>query len=85
MAKITSVEVFQRIKDLSRRTVESNHRILLSDIAAGMNVSQDTLLVLLTELENRGLIRVFKTMLLSVSLTQYGMSQDDPPSGIESD
>lgn len=85
MAKVTSVEVFRRIKALSRRTADANHRIMISDVAADMNISQDSLLVMLTELENRGLIRLFKTMLLSLSLTNYGMSQNDPPSGIDSE
>lgn len=85
MAKVTSVEVFRKIKELSRRTMKANHRILLSDIATGMDLSHDSLLVMLVELENRGLVRIFKTMVLSVSLTSYGISQDDPPSGLGSE
>lgn len=85
MSRTTSVEVFQKIKELSRRTANANHRILVSEIGASLNLSQDSLLVLLTELENRGLIRLYKTMVFSVSLTNYGMSQNDPPPGIDSE
>ena len=60
MAKITSEGVFQRIKQLSQRTADSSNRVLVSDIAVGMYVSQDSLLLVLNELENSGLIRYLK-------------------------
>jgi len=81
---ITSVEVFTKIKVMSRKTLNPNHRILLSDIVSEIHVPQDSLLVLLVELENRGLIKIHKTTIVSVSLTNYGIGQETPPSGLTS-
>jgi len=81
---ITSVEIFRKIKVMSRKTLNPNHRILLSDIVSEIHVPQDSLLVLLVELENRGLIKIHKTTIVSVSLTNYGIGQEDPTSGLTS-
>jgi len=81
---ITSVEIFRKIKVMSRKTLNPNHRILLSDIVSEIHVPQDFLLVLLIELENRGLIKIHKTTIVSVSLTNYGIGQENPPSGLTS-
>lgn len=80
---ITGVEVFKKIREMSTKTLNPHHRILLSDIVSQMRISNDSLLVLLTELENRGLITFHKSKIASVSLTLYG-NQENPPAGLQS-
>lgn len=82
---ITSVEVFNKIKAMSLRTLNPRHRILLDDIYQEIPVPKDRLLVLLVELENRGLIKIFNTTVASVSLTNYGNANNDPPGGYGSE
>lgn len=81
----TSVEVLEKIRELSKRTLNPQHRILLSDICAAVSVPKDSLLVLLIELENRGLIKIYSTAIASVSLTRYGNEKHNPPEGINSE
>lgn len=68
---------------MSNKTLNPLHRILLSDIASEMSMSQDSLFVFLVELENRGLIKINKTKVASINLTTYG-NQENPPSGFDS-
>lgn len=82
---MTSVEVFKLIKQLSRRTLGTHQRILLSEIASELLITQDKLLVLLIELENRGLVKIHKTRVLSVSITDYGHANETPPGGLGSE
>jgi hypothetical protein len=82
---ITSVEVFGKIKEMNTRTFGSRNRILISEIADELPVPSDTLLVLLTELQNRGLIIIHKTPIATVSLTNYGVKEDTPPGGLDSE
>lgn len=70
---------------MSQRTLNPSHRIFLQDIAEELCVSSDPLLVLLTELENRGLIKIHHTAVVAVSLTQYGATHDNPPGGFKSE
>ena len=81
---LTGVDVFNKIKELSQRTLSANPRILLTDIAAGLDISQDALLVLLVELESRGLIKTHRGRVISVSLSNYGVDETSPPSGFAS-
>ena len=81
---ITSVEVFKLIKQVSRRTVNPLHRILLDDILSEFSISEDAVLVLLAELQNRGLILIHHSVVPTVSLTNYGSSTDAPPGGFTS-
>jgi len=76
---ITSIEVFRKIKAMSRKTLNPNRRILLTDMMNEIPVPQNSLLVLLIELEDRGLIKIHKTTIVSVSLTNYGIDQENPP------
>jgi Mn-dependent DtxR family transcriptional regulator len=71
-------EVFRKIKDLSRKTLNSRHRIFLVDIAGELAISMKLLLVSLSELEHTGLIKIHKTTVTSVSLTGQGISQEMP-------
>lgn len=80
----TSVEVFDKIRQMSQRTLNQQHRILLHEIAEELSLSNDTVLVLLTELQNRGLIRIHQTTVASVSLTNYGTNNENPPGGLNS-
>ena len=81
---ITSVEVFNEIKKLSKRTLNQRPRILMKDIITQLPISQDALFLLLVELENRGLISIHKTDIISVSLSNYGLQEEQPPGGIDS-
>lgn len=81
----TSGEVFRKIKEMSQRTYSPQHRILLKDISSELVISYDTLLVLLTELKDRGVIRIHKTAVVSVSLTNYGINNEEPPTGYNSE
>ncbi len=74
---ITSIEVFGTIKELSTRTLGSLNRITLSDIAEGLAIPADLLLVFLTELQIKGLILIHKIPIVSVSLTNYGVQETD--------
>lgn len=82
---ITSVEVFKLIKQVSRRTVNPQHRILLDDILSEFSIPEDTVLVLLVELQNRGLILIHHSIVPTVSLTSYGSTTDAPPGGFTSE
>lgn len=73
---ISSSEVFLKIKQMSTRTYSSTHRILLGELAAEMALSQDDLLVLLMELQNKGYIQINSTRIASVNLTNFGLTQD---------
>ena len=70
---------------MSVRTLNPYHRILVKDITTEFSIPQDALLVLLIELENRGLIKIHHTLVASVSLTSYGAMHHNPPGGISSD
>jgi|GEM_PF-2353298 len=74
---ITSIEVFGKIKEMNTRTLGSLNRILLSDIAEGLSIPADLLLVFLTELQVKGLILIHKIPIVSVSLTNYGVQEID--------
>jgi len=76
--------VFQKIKTMSRKTLDPHHRLLLKELSAELRISQDTLLVLLVELENRGLVQLHRTGLVSVSLSNYGGTQEKTTGGLES-
>lgn len=80
----TSVEVFGKLRDMSQRRYNAYQRILLHEIARELGMSKDRLLVLLTELENRGLVCIHKTAIASVSLTNYGATEKDPLGGLDS-
>jgi len=82
---ITSVEVFKKIKTISARTLNPRQRILLHDILSEMFITQNSLVVLLIELENRGLVKIHHTTVVSVSLTNYGITQEDPLGGLNSE
>ena len=71
-------EVFRKIKELSKKTLNSRHRIFLIDIAGTLSFSRESLLLSLAELENDGLIKIHNTTVTSVSLTSYGMLQEIP-------
>jgi DNA-binding MarR family transcriptional regulator len=73
----TAAQVFDKMKDWSKKTLNFRHRILLNDIAAELSISQDSLLGLLTELENAGLVKIYRTDVASVSLTSYGVAQEN--------
>ncbi len=70
-----SAEVFDVIKKMSKKTYNSQHRILFNDIVVELNASDDELLLLLSELETAGFIKLHKTKVVSVSLTNYGLSK----------
>ncbi|MGC4234700.1 MAG: hypothetical protein QM594_17090 [Niabella sp.] len=82
---ITSVEVFKHIKAWSLKTLNRRQRIILQELSTSLSVSGDSLLVLLIELENRGLIKIHRESIISVSLTNYGVEQHNPPGGIGSE
>lgn len=63
------------MKDWSKKTLNSRHRLLLSDIATELSISRDLLLGLLEELEKAGLVKIYKSDIASVSLTSYGLTQ----------
>jgi Mn-dependent DtxR family transcriptional regulator len=71
----TVAQVFDKMKDWSKKTLNSRHRMLLSDLAAELSISRDSLSELLTELENAGLVKIYRTDVASVSLTSYGLAQ----------
>lgn len=81
---ITSVDVFKEIKLLSVRKLNPRHHIAFEALLPALTISKDSLLVLLIELENRGLIKVHRSGIISVSLTDYGAVHDNPPGGIDS-
>jgi hypothetical protein len=82
---VTSEKVFGKIKEMSLKTLNPYHRILLKDITAEFLIPQDSLFILLVELENRGLIKIYNTSVVSVSLTNYGATHDNPPGGVNSE
>jgi len=71
----TAAQVFDKMKDWSKKTLNSRHRLLLSDIATELSISRDLLLGLLEELEKAGLVKIYKSDIASVSLTSYGLTQ----------
>lgn len=81
---ITSVEVFDSIRRLSPRTLTSRPRVPVSAIAEELAIPQDDVLVLLAELQNRGLIAIHKGTFVSVSLTSYGTDNESPSGGLQS-
>lgn len=81
---VTSAEVFKQIKEMERKTLHEHRRILLSEMAEALSVSQNDLLVLLVELENRGLVKIHKIPIASVSLTDYGMREEEASGGLRS-
>lgn len=81
---ISSVVVFRSVKEMSQKTLSNRPRILLADIADSLSVSPDIILLLLVELENRGLVQIHKTTVVSVSLTNYGVSQENVSGGLNS-
>jgi DNA-binding MarR family transcriptional regulator len=80
-----SIEVFDQIRKMSKRTLNRQQRLLLSELGGALSMSQNELLVLLAELENRGLLKIHHGAVVTVSLTQYGAELKDPPGGMESE
>ncbi|MCD6063342.1 MAG: hypothetical protein K0R82_1253 [Flavipsychrobacter sp.] len=80
----TAEEVYKKIGELSERMLNQKPRVLLRDIAGELSISQNELLVLLAELENRGLIKIHRTAIASVSLTNYSLDLGEPSGGLES-
>lgn len=68
------VEVLEAIKNMSTRTVNPQHRILFVDISSELSIRPDQLLLILTELEEAGYIKLHRTKVISVTLTNYGLS-----------
>ncbi|WP_114791021.1 hypothetical protein [Niabella yanshanensis] len=81
----TSIEIFQSIKHLSRQTFNPCRRLNINDLTETCSVSKDKLLVLLVELENRGLIKINHTKIITVHLTPYGILQDAVTGGLNSE
>lgn len=77
--------MFKLIKQISKRTVNPQHRILLDDIFSEFSIPEDTVLVLLVELQNRGLVVIHDSLVPSISLTVYGSATDSPPGGFTSE
>lgn len=71
---INGIEVFEAIKSMSGRTLNPRHRILFVDIASKLDMPQDRLLLILTELEDAGYIKLHRTKVVSVTLTSHGLS-----------
>jgi hypothetical protein len=71
----TAAQVFDKMKDWSKKTLNSRHRLLLSDMGTELSISRDLLLGLLEELEKAGLVKIYKSDIASVSLTSYGLTQ----------
>ena len=69
---ITSADVLRKIKEISTKTVNAQHRIMLNDLLDEYVFSKDALFVLLVELEDKGLVKIHKTKVVSVSLTSQG-------------
>lgn len=57
--------------------MNSRHRILLNDIAAEFSISEDALLKMLSELEEAGLVKIYRSDIAAVSLTSYGLVQEN--------
>ncbi len=74
----TSVQVFEQIKTMDGETLHPKRHILLKELSSALSLPQDELLVFLVELEDRGLVKIHKTTLPAVSLTNYGTEQDKP-------
>lgn len=72
---ITNVTVFEIIKRMSMKTLNPQHRVLLSDIASELGISKDKVLLLLIELEQVGVIKIHRTQIVSVSITNYGSTK----------
>lgn len=79
---ITSVEIFRTVKQMSKRTLGPRPRVLLGDMTRVLGIPADTILLLLTELEDRGLVEVHGTTTVSVSLTSYGVTQESVSGGL---
>jgi Mn-dependent DtxR family transcriptional regulator len=71
----TATQVFDKMKVWSKKTLNSRHRILLNDMARELSISQELLLGLLKELEDAGLVKIYKTEVASVSLTSIGLTR----------
>lgn len=72
----TAADVFGKMKDWSKKTLNARHRIFFNDIAAELSLSQESLLKYLTELENAGLIKIHWTDVVAISLTRQGVLQE---------
>ena len=73
MANVVTWEgMFNKIKDMSRKTLGTHRRIMLMDLAAELPVSGDVIILALVELERRGLVQIHRAQAVSVSLTSYG-------------
>lgn len=81
---ITSKEVFDFIKLLSAKTVNPQIRIRLSDVLSGFTIPGEKIIVLLAELENRRLINIHRGSIPTISLTSYGIHNNNPGGGLES-
>lgn len=80
----TSKEVFDYVKLFSAKTLNPQIRIRLSDILSEFPISAEKVLLLLTELENRRLIDIHRGSIPSISLTRYGVQNDNPAGGLDS-
>lgn len=80
----TSKDVFDYVKLLSAKTVNAQIRIRLSEVLSAFPVSAEKVLVLLAELENRRLIDIHRGVIPSISLTRYGIHNNNPGGGLES-
>jgi hypothetical protein len=74
---ITATQVFDKMKKWSKKTLNSRHRLLLDDLAAEMSIPNDSLMGLLSELESAGLVKIYKSDVATVSLTSYGLTQEN--------
>jgi hypothetical protein len=81
----TSIEIFQSIKYLSRQTFNPCRRLHINDLTETCSVPKDALLVLLVELQNRGLIKINHTKIITVHLTPYGILQNSVTGGLNSE
>ena len=81
----TGIEVFLRVKEMSGRNFGPRPRIALGEIAASLSVSPDALLVLLKELQNRGLVVIHTGKIPTVSLSSYGVREDEATGGFGSE
>lgn len=82
---LTSIDIFNTIKVLSTRTLNPCQRILFSELAANSSLQGDGLLVVLLELENRGLVKIHHSTIKAVSLTLYSSLQSTVTGGLNSE
>lgn len=69
-------KIFEAIKTMSKKTLNSQHRILLNDIASDLKLSKDNILVSLLELEYAGYIKIHRSKIISVALTNHGLQSN---------